>query len=72
MNKIPDVLEQNILSYLDDCKCNDNSNYNLVCKSWNNKFNYKCYKIKVFNRIICGSHNENIINMIRNSMFYTY
>ena len=71
MNKLPDVLEDEILSYLEHCKNNDNSKYNLVCKSWNNKFNYKCYKIKVFNKILCGSHNEKVINMITNSLFYT-
>ena len=72
MDKIPEVLENEIFSYLDKCKSNDINEYNLVCKSWNKKFDNKCYKIKVFNRIICGHHNHKIINLIKNGLFYTY
>lgn len=72
MNNLPEVIENEIFSYLDPCKSNDICDYHLVSKLWNKRFNNKCYKIKVFNRIICGHHNEKIINMIRNSLFYTY
>jgi len=72
MNKIPEELEDEIFSYLDKCKSNDINEYNLVCKLWNNKFDNKCYKINVFNRIICGYHNEKIINLIKNGLFYSY
>ena len=67
MDNLPEVLEEKIFSYLDDCKSNDLNNYNYVCKSWNKKLTKKnCYKIKVFGRYICGYHNEKIIQMIRN------
>ena len=73
MDNIPDEIEDKILLYIDNCKSKDLKSYNLVCKKWDNKLKVKnCYKIKVFNRIICGYHNEKIIQMIRNNLFYTY
>lgn len=73
MNNIPNEIEDKILLYIDNCKSKDLCCYNLVCKNWNNKLkNKKCYKINIFNRDICGYHNEKIIQMIRNGLFYSY
>ena len=85
MNKLPEDIENKILSYIDVCQIDKTNDSYLVCQRlglsrqtcgqlWYNqlKNHKKCYKIKAFNRLICGHHNKEIVNMIRHSLFYTY
>ena len=74
MNELPEDIENKILSYIDVCQIDKTNDSYIVCKLWYNqlKNHKKCYKIKAFNRLICGHHNKDIVNMIRHSLFYTY
>ena len=66
MNNLPDEIENYILYFIDTCKSNDINSYNLVCKRWNAKLiNNNCFKVKIFNRDICGFHNKKIIDFLK-------